>query len=294
MSLVSDLIVKVVDSSSVIGQVLQKAKVLASELKSPELRTWVDSELTGYDDEDSLPDCRISVGMNLGHFEGGFGSAIRNAPLPIYALPEEFRAGMSKLRLTASVSSLQEMHNLESTYQESWSADLIALVSSKFYQGMALRMAWKHIPQAEITGVLDTARNKLLSFLLELKEQYPEVEDADAGLRAIPSDEVRISIANNIFGTNNNLASGQSVQQTVNQNVKQGDIDALLSVLAEASLPEESIDELKVAISEDESISRDGLGPKVSIWMAKLAEKIGTNATATLAAQAVLQFYGIS
>ena len=136
-----------------------------------------------------------------------------------------------------------------------------------------MRMVWKHIPQAEITGVLDTVRNKLLSFLLELKEQYPEVEDADAGLRAILSNEVRISIVNNIFGGNNNLASGQSVQHTVNQNVKQGSIDSLLSVLAEASLPEESIDELRVAISEDESISRDGLGPKVSIWMAKLAEK---------------------
>ena len=131
MSLVSDLIVEVVDSSSDIGQVLRKAKVLASKLKSPELRTWVDSELNGYDDADSLPDYRISVGMNFGHFEGGFGSAIRNASLPISALPEEFRDGMSKLRLTASVSSLQEMYSSESTYQESWSADLIALVSSK-------------------------------------------------------------------------------------------------------------------------------------------------------------------
>jgi len=68
VSLVNDLITEVVDSSSDMSQVLRKAMVLASELRSEELRAWTQAELDGYPEKNTLPDYRIFPGSNFGSF----------------------------------------------------------------------------------------------------------------------------------------------------------------------------------------------------------------------------------
>ena len=159
---------------------------------------------------------------------------------------------------------------------------------------MNMVSAWKATSKAEIAAVLDAVRNRLLNFLLDLKEQHPEVEGVDADLRSIPEDDVRVSVINNIFGGQNVLASGGTVHQQVHQAVKPGDLASLLSALREASLPEELVSELSEAIEEDEPVRGAGLGPRVSIWLAKVGEKVATSAAGGFAAQALPQYYGLA
>ena len=293
MSLVNDLITEVIDSSSNLSQVLRKATVLASELRSEELRAWAEAELGGYEAEDALPDYRISIGSNFGNFVGiaWRGNAM---PIALSSLPEAWREGMSKLRLLSGVASLEEMFKAETAYQEEWPADMVAAVSGRIYDGMNMLMAWKAIPKARIAAVLDAVRNRLLKFLLDLREQHPEVETTGVNLQSIPPDDVRVNVITNIFGGQNDVASGETVHQQVQQGVKPGDLASLLTALGEARLPEGLIGELSLAINEDEPVRKGGLGPKVSGWLGKVGEKVGTTTAAAFASQALLQYYGLT
>ncbi len=294
MSLVNDLITEVISSSSDLSQVLRKARVLASELKSKELGEWADAELNGYKDKDLLPDYRVSVGSNFGNFVGSFGTQGDMLPIPLSSLPESWREGKSKLELSSGIAGLQEMLRSEQDYQEVWSADAVHAVSQRIYVGMNMFTAWKAIPKARVVAVLDAVRNRLLSFLLVLKDQHPEVETAGTNLQSIPKDDVRVNVVNNIYGGNVVMASGGTVHQQVQQGVKPGDLESLLSALREAALPEGLVDELAIAIGEDEPVRKDGIGPKVSRWLTRLGEKVVTSTAATFAAQALFKYYGLT
>jgi len=293
VSLVNDLITQVVDSSSDLSQVLRKAKVLASELRSEELRVWAEAESSGYKDNDALPDYRVSTASNRGNFVGSFGTSGSGINIPLSTLPENWRERLSKLALRSGVAALQEMFRSEG-YKEQWNADMVAAVSNDIYKGMNMISAWKDIPKARVAAVLDAVRNRLLNFLLNLKEQHPEVEAAGANLQSIPKEDVRVNVVNNIYGGHNVLASGGTVHQQVQQGVQPGDLASLLSALREASLPQELISELSGAIKEDEPVRKGVIGPKVLRWLAKVGEKVVTNTAAAFATQALLQYYGLA
>ena len=295
MSLVNDIITEVVDYTSDLSQVLRKATVLASELGSEDLRAWVEAELNGYEDQDALPAYRVSTGSNHGNFAGLAGRSGKGLPIPLSLLPESWRERMWKLKLRQGVAALLEMLRSETEYVEEWPADLVASVSDDIYQDMTMISARKDVPRARIAAVLDAVRNRLLNFLLELKAQHPEeVETGGAKLQSIPTDDVQVYVVNNIYGGANVVAIGETVQQLVQQGVKPGNLESLLSALREASLPDELVNELPEAIDEDESVRGGGVGPKVSRWLAKVGEKVATSTVAAVAAQAIFKYYEIT
>ena len=284
MSLVDDLITEVVDSASDLGQVLRKARVLASDLGSEELRLWVESEQNGYPKEDTLPSYRVSVAINRGNFIGTSWRGESNIPLNI--LPENYRDIYSKLELRGGVAALLEMHQSDG-YRWEWSADLVASVSNKVFDNMSMISAWKVIPPARVVETLDAIRNRLLNFLLDLKEQYPVVA-ADGDLKSIPEDEIRASVINHFYGDHT------TVNQQIHQGVQAGEILSLLAALRELSISEDLINDLSPAITEDESGVYLGIGPKVFGWLARVSENAATSSAAGIATQAILRFYGIS
>ena len=201
---------------------------------------------------------------------------------------------MSKLEFREGVAALQEMFRSEGDYREAWSADVIAATSRDIYSGWNMVSAWKDIPKARVAAALDAVRNHLLNFLLDLKEQHPEVEDSAANLGSISKDDVSVIVTNNIYGGHNVLASGATVHQQVLQEVMPGDLESLLSALQGAFLPEDLVDKLTDAIAEDEPTRKGGIGAKVGEWLTTLGEKAATSTVATFAAQALLRYYGMA
>ena len=93
---------------------------------------------------------------------------------------------------------------------------------------MALADAHQPIPTYVISGILDQVKNKLLDFVLGLQESNITPEDLDS--RKVESDVVRNLYNIHIHGDRNIVASGEHVEQRVN-NVQRGDIDSLISFL---------------------------------------------------------------
>ena len=293
MSLVGDLITETVDASSDLSQVLRKAKVLASELSSEELGAWVDAELGGYKPDDLLRDYRVFVATNLGSFISATWEG-PGLPIPLSSLPNAWRQPLSNVELRQGIAALREMHDSETEYVEQWPADAVAAVAGKIYEGANMYRAWKALPKARLAGVLDSVRNRLLNFLLGLKERHPEVETPEADLHAIPHDEVRVNVVNHIFGGTNVFASGGTIHQQVQQGADSETMATLLEALRAATIPEDLLRELQAAIEEDEPERGDGLGPRVSRWLARVGAKAASGTTAAIATQALLQYYGLA
>ena len=81
-----------VDPTFKIADVLRLCKILANCLNHQAFKEWVDKEVNGYKNGDELPNYRILT--NLGRradFFGGFGSGVKNAPIPLANILEYFR-----------------------------------------------------------------------------------------------------------------------------------------------------------------------------------------------------------
>src|SRR6478672_874937 len=105
MSLLEEIKTEAVDSASDLGALLRKCKVLAARLGSRPLEQWLIWESNGYPPNVELPDYRIWQIELKGNFAGPFGSAITNAPIPLFVLPGDAREGFSKMRCRYSVTS---------------------------------------------------------------------------------------------------------------------------------------------------------------------------------------------
>ena len=82
---------------------LKRTKVLLSELNDSQLLHWVNCELTGYSDDEELPDYRVVYGQLMGsYFKGSMTRYMQwtNVSLPLGNMPEELQEALLSIRLS--------------------------------------------------------------------------------------------------------------------------------------------------------------------------------------------------
>ena len=303
MTLLRDIQNYAIDSSSSLSNLLRKCKVLAARLQNDELRKWVDSELDGYQTKDDLPKYRTIDCIAKGHLGGPFGAEMRNITIPSYCLPEKSRDWARCVYLTQPISSLEELTkgDGESCLCE-WPGELIAAVSDKIYRGYRLYAAWLSIPKGAVVAILDTVRNRILDFALEIEKENPGAGEAPPNSKPIPDEKVSQVFNTYITGNVQNVATGSSnFTQSGQFTVLKGDFISLSSFLKSQGIAEQEISSLQEAINEDEKEEKTpGFGEKVSVWIGKMLSKAGTAAwnistssAGTLLSKAIAQYYGL-
>lgn len=303
MTLLRDIQNSAIDSNNSLSDLLRKCKVLAARLQNEELRKWVDAELDGYSSKDDLPPYRIVECIAKGHLGGAFGAEMRNITIPSFCLPEKSRDWAKCVYLTQPVSSLEELiKGGGDSFQCEWPGELIAAVANNIYRGYSLYAAWMSIPRGAIVAILDTVRNRILSFALEIEKEAPGAGEAPPNSKPIPDEKVSHVFNTYITGNVQNVATGSSnFTQRGQFTVLKGDFVSLSSFLKAQDVPEDDIISLQDAINEDAKKEKTpGFGEKVSGWIGKMLSKAGTAAwnistssAGTLLAKAIAQYYGL-
>jgi hypothetical protein len=307
MKLLEEIQNELTDSNKSLTDILRKAKIVASLLKNQDLKEWVDRELKGYlgIDKNEIPDYRINKAHNNGIFSGPFGSGVQNAGIPTAFLPEDIKKHFSDLVFRQSISELQGMANSDSdAMMNKWPTEIIAHMQREvtIYQGMHIVDAWQHISKEQVIGVLDTVRNRLLDFILELKEAYPDQTKKESSLSEIPKEAVSNHFHTYISGGKNIIASGANVNQHIESVVFENDIESLKSYLEKLSLPQEDIEELETIVTTvEKDVKNNRLGPKVSKWIAKVTEKavsgsieLASKEGVSAIISAIKEYYGLT
>ena len=296
----------VVDSNVPISDILRKAKVLATLLRNEEFRHWIDAELGGYETGSSLPDYRTFEPLNFGTFSGPFGRVVRNVQIPVTLLPEHVREFAEKMEVAHSVKEIETSATRATKadgYQFPWPPE--AVILSRGHVGMdgggVLVEAWKPFTKGQMEGILDQVRNRLLDFLLELQQIDPEVMKSEDAIRAVPSDKVQNVFNTTILGGQNVVATGTDFTQKTTQTIEIGDAQSLCRHLRGLGLPEDSLVELRAALTQDGERPRRDLGDAVKSWLGKMAAKavdgtwnIATSTALDLLKTALFAYYGWS
>ncbi|MDQ4407025.1 hypothetical protein RBU00_12935 [Rhizobium sp. AN63] len=143
--------------------------------------------LNGYSLDEELPDYRKAVGTAKGLFIGGFGQQINDQPLASSILKPEHRHWARDIRLRQPIASY-ERNDPAKTSAIQWPADLVIMYQEKFFEDLALNRAWLEIPGSVITGLVDTVRTRLLTFMLEIEAASPG--EGETSLAQIPPTTV--------------------------------------------------------------------------------------------------------
>ncbi len=254
MSLLREIQDAAIDSDTALAVLLRKCKVLAARLGNPEFKQWVENELSGYNDIDSLPDFRVIKVNSKGHFSGPFQSGLRNADIPLGCIKKEFHKNLSHSFFTQGVASLESLVNNANggTLHEPWNPDLVAYVGQEIYQGMNCMQAWKVIPAAGIVAALDAVRNRILNFVLEIEAESPEAGEAPINSSPVPQEKVHQIFNTYITGNVHNVATGSSdfKQKTIIDNRNEKLFSDLLDVLHSVNEKKEVRTELTATVEE--------------------------------------------
>lgn len=299
MSLLDEIRSDLVNESASLANTLRKAKILASEIGLPEFREWVDSELNGYQDRESVPEYRQSQPTNLGTLSGSFGRMDKNVMVPTFNLPERVKDFAENLIFFDGVGEL-EAQVLRAPLYRKWPQEFLiaARQVTGWSGGMELVDVQQPIPAHTLVGILDQVKNRLLGFILELQKNHitPENMKDQSGTQ----ETVRNLFNINIYGNQNTVASGENVNQTINT-VQRGDKDSLLHFLRGLNIDDDDIREIDDAVSEEPNATNGRFGPRVRSWLGGMMEKmasgalaVGVNTSATMLTQAVNAYYGIN
>lgn len=202
MSLLRELQDLLTDPKFKVSDALRKAQILAYRLGNTELRDWVERELDGYPDSSDVPEYRITDVIPRGHFSGPFGSAINNADIPVLSLPENMRTIAEVFHFPHGIGTLESMvaSKEAGNLRRPWPADFVQFIvngeGGGIYQGYVCAQAWSEFPRSAVYRVIETVKNRLLKFTLEIEREYPDAGEMAPGSTPVPQE-----VVTNIFNT---------------------------------------------------------------------------------------------
>lgn len=304
MSLLREIQNLAVDNKTDISVLLRKCKVLSSRLGNEDFKKWVESELNGYSSIDELPDYRILRVHSQGHFIGFAGKQLKNADIPLAWLPDIAEEQLGHSYLMQPISSYIALIEKSdgTSLEEIWPPDFVAMIAQRIYQDMNLMSAWKVIPYNSLVSMVESVRNKILSFALEIEGENPDAGEAPINSKPIADEKVTQIFHTYISGDVQNLAAGNtSVTQHAEINVH-NDLDQLINILKKYNVPEQDLNELREAVKEDkkDNPEQNKIGSRVTSWMTKMISKsangvwkVGTDVAATVISKAICSYYGL-
>lgn len=194
--------------------ILRKAKVLAYKLKNKEFKDWIENELNGYDDGDLLPSYRKLSTIAQGDFWNGRWKAT-NQVIPLSVIPEEFCHWFDEHNMLQGIKELESLLesiklNKNASLKISIPPELFSFLDYKVFDNLQCMRAWRLLTKEQITQILETTRNNLLNFILELAENYPEIKSDSYPSGKIPNEQIKQVFNYYILGGKHQIVSSSN------------------------------------------------------------------------------------
>lgn len=173
--------------------------------------------------------------------------------------------------------------------------------SGRIVQGHVLSSAYQALSKSQIDGILGAICNRLLTFMLELEDAFPELAESEEAARDVPREQASNIFHTYVYGSENIVANGTHFSQVVQPSVSPRDLTGLLDYVRRLGVSEEDVIELQAIVEAEEVPSEsEKLPPRVEGWLGRLATKSIEGAVATTAGQvvqycakAIAQYYGV-
>lgn len=294
MSLLDEIITAITETDEKTSSILRKCLVLSYKLKNDSLKAWVSKELTGYErDDPELPDYRRVSAPAKGMFIG-IAYVMNDQPIPSAMLDEDHQHFAESALLTQPLVAY-EAADVKQNASIPWPANLIARYQSTFYDGdFTLSRAWQTLSGPSLAGVVDTVRTRLLTFVLELKDQTVE---EDVEVEALAPSTVQTLVQMTVIGGTNVFGN---VEQFAANTVQVGDIASLRGTLSALGVDHQELAQLEADIEADKGEEPKTVGKRTLDWVGRNARsagkgavKIGTDVATTVMTEAIKRYMGL-
>lgn len=302
MTLLEDIQNSAIDRNSDLGTVLRKCKLLAARLGSQQLEDWLLLESNGYPGEADLPSYRIWPILIKGNFSGPFSSGASNVEIPSIAIPEQFRERFYRYECRESITRIETLvtNNKNGGMRVSL-GDLAVVLGMNVYKNLNCYAAWGEYDISSYVEVVNTVRNRVLGFALEIWKNFPQAGEIATGTIDIPQRLVTHVFNTTILNSSVGMI-GTANSSIVEVNVIQNDIDSLADILKENKVSSEDVEKLREILHSGEKPNLEGkYGPRVAGWLSRMVEKaaigawdIAVGAAGGILAQAINKYYGIA
>jgi hypothetical protein len=300
MSLIHDIQAAAITQTTDVPTLLRMCKLLAARISHQQLREWVDHELNGYPDLDSLPDYRKLRVDSYGSFHGAFRTASR-LQIPVSVLPEEFHERFQYAYMGSSISVYEALLSGDTSGSviEQWPLPLALQYASKLTPDMQCISAWKEIPTGAVVRLMDSVKTRILGFVIDLELEAPNAGDTPIGSQSPLSTEKMTQIFNtNITGNVGNISnSGENFTQ--NSSIL-GNWDSLEKQLTRLGLVPADFKEMRAELDQATAEGEKEKSAVASTWIGRLIPKaiegasgVGIETVATGVAKAIAAYLGL-
>jgi len=313
--LIDTILSDLLDESTNLETTFLKCQVLAYKLKSPNFKSWVNCELNGYESRENIPKYRCVETIVKGHLfqDLGFGGSrqMTDTVLPVHHLDSDYSEKISKYKFTERISQLQELSKSERNLEAELPYSFLQRISQHtgIFECIKARQI---LPTSAVIGIISSIKSKLITLILELKEEIGDKELPDMKQKKrideilektfgnIKADNVSISIGDKNIQTNNsgsqaNIQSSSGNKSTNSINVN--DIKVLLEKLKEQIEEIELPSETKIEVLDetkriDKQLSKTNPSRKVIRQSADFIYDLITEVTASALSEPILSTIG--
>jgi len=159
---------EIVKSDSKLSDLLRKAKIIAQEINDEKFLKWIEKELNGYNKNDKIPGYRTVEGEPMGwNPYRGWIPFIHEDPKTQEVLSR--RGNIQSIgELENLVEGGEKSNNLQMPYPEE--------IQSKLSRSVGLTTKFTlFVSPVAIYRILNSVRNKLLDWIIEVSRKYKEV-----------------------------------------------------------------------------------------------------------------------
>ncbi|AVD60298.1 hypothetical protein ISO71_17200 [Morganella morganii subsp. morganii] len=213
-SLFSEIRNDILNPESNITDILRKCAVLAYKINNDVFIKWTELELEGYDDSDVLPDYRIVGTVIRGDFTDGFRVSAPGMAIDKHLVPDYLQDSFGSGRLYYPASYLESLLLYSGDEDPRRDMPMAALHNFKnLYGDLYCIKAYEILPRMGCYSVVDSIKNKILKFLLEIEKKIENVED----IKLSKEDEKTITqtFTNNIYGNANIANASENFNQSI-------------------------------------------------------------------------------
>lgn len=300
MKLIEEIIDLLSSKEPNLTTALMKTKVLLHKLGEKNLIDWVNGELNGYPDEANIPEYRVIPVIVQGNASNGVWR-YQSQNLPVFHLDDKLQKRLNISNLTQSIAVIEDYAKSDHM-QLLIPPELYPFLSKGLDNGFQVESAWGKFAAGAMKQVLTEVSSRLLDFLLDLSEKFPN--EMDSKEMKEKSKEIGVSDLFNhaVFGDNATIVVGDSNTQNIKNKVVKQSFESLRKYLLGNGVSENDISELNDAIVNDSTSSEvtdKKFGKRVSGWIGKMISKAGSaawdinvGAAGGLLSSAIAHYYG--
>lgn len=159
---------ELVQTNHSFSNTLRKALVLAKRINSSPLQEWVRSELNGYASPSLVPDYRVVSSRSFVNYVTVYKQVSR---VPVMIESEHFL----QASILDGISGLEDIIQKaraepNAVLQIDWPLSTFEVIASMYAKDrVQVTRGWKEVAPSELVQILDSAKNRLLDFTLELE-----------------------------------------------------------------------------------------------------------------------------